>query len=1056
MQQITFSVTTDKVADSIEWKYDGTVVQTDINTDTSSYTHTFYDADGGQHTVEVIATNGTAQTSNTWKIYVQTATFSPTTSVVDLILQSGSAQQTFSVTISISGDVTWKYDGTSVQTDFGVTSSSYTLSVTQADIGQHTVEVIISNWGGQQITNSWTVNVNGITYAPLSNTIDIVVEDGSQIQQNFSADAGTTADFTWKYDGTVVKTETGVTSSSYSRIFTSSDYGTHTVDVTVTVGADQYSNTWTVNVLSISYSPSSSYLQLKVQEGVYLSQTFSVTVNPASNVTWEYDGSVIKQDTSVTSSSVTLTFGSTDVGSHTLKVTTNSGTHSTAKTWTIQIMEEGVSSTGAIIPPLSDDPSLAFRYSFDRMLTEKYSFESSASWTFSANNGNGTTSVSVGTTTEWATDGIWGLKLKVASTSNFGYGKAAATKTLQNISTEKITFDYYYLPSDVSIFKVSVYGPDGVVIKTETIRGGTDKHEITVGAVISKIEFSLELVADSTNDWSIAYVDNVVIHRSDTVLDDTNNTNDGTNYGGRWVTGRYGYAMSFDGNSYVSVPDSNSLDGANPISVFALIKPADINSGYILIKNQEYAMYLSSGKLIAKIFGSGTNVVITSNSNIETGNWYFVGFTYDGQTIRLYINGELDSQKTQSVTTSATTNNLLIGSDGTNKYKGLIDELKIFKKVLIASEVKSMDEILRVSLKDESTGELINSDGGNVSILNYNIEIKLPFDRITKNAVLFYANMNTSQYGEFYLFASPQNYYPRKLIVNIQDGTYLETSMYFPSTSANVIHQTFTFKDPIGKYPPQDVILSIKKPFESGSKPVFQSYFDSSGKTNTYLILDNNYIVDLITPSETVSKGWITPDPSGTVLVELNTIKLSPSYTAVQKDVKYNFVYSNSLIRLIYTDNSSSTTDVTFNVYNRSGNLLFTSTVQGSVAQFEFNTTGLNDTYVKAEFVANSNTYGQIKASKYIILSNNFLDAGIVSIISSSIKNLLFGGFIIVLAYTFGYRDSYKGAVIISILAAILFYAQLIDIPWVAVSLALSYSILAYLAKSAKEWEGWS
>ena len=124
-----------------------------------------------------------------------------------------------------------------------------------------------------------------------------------------------------------------------------------------------------------------------------------------------------------------------------------------------------------------------------------------------------------------------------------------------------------------------------------------------------------------------------------------------------------------------------------------------------------------------------------------------------------------------------------------------------------------------------------------------------------------------------------------------------------------------------------------------------------------------------------------------------------------------------------------------------------------SKTELSFNTNGLNDTYVKVEMVAH-NKYGNVTASKYFFIKSTPLNVGLPQM-DFTLKNILFCGFLFMLAFAFGAKHAYKGAIIISLLAGLFYYAGLIDIPWTVISLAICYSVLAYLAKSAKEWEGY-
>lgn len=59
------------------------------------------------------------------------------------------------------------------------------------------------------------------------------------------------------------------------------------------------------------------------------------------------------------------------------------------------------------------------------------------------------------------------------------------------------------------------------------------------------------------------------------------NENDGVIHGATWVEGTYGKALSFHGvDDYVNVPDLNSLDLTDKITIEVWMKPASTSSYY--------------------------------------------------------------------------------------------------------------------------------------------------------------------------------------------------------------------------------------------------------------------------------------------------------------------------------------------------------------------------------------------------------------------------------------------------------------------------------------------
>ena len=169
-----------------------------------------------------------------------------------------------------------------------------------------------------------------------------------------------------------------------------------------------------------------------------------------------------------------------------------------------------------------------------------------------------------------------------------------------------------------------------------------------------------------------------------------------------WVTGaRDISALEFDGlTNYVTVADDNSLDITSSITMAAWIKTTvTVNTAQSIINKSNgtsgYELSLSNdGKIITRFFspdGSAYQVDSTSDYPL-TGSWIHVAATYDGSTIRIYTNGEEDSSGNGSF--SIGTNDLALGfgsqSDGGTKFKGAIDDVRIYNRALTADDIQGL------------------------------------------------------------------------------------------------------------------------------------------------------------------------------------------------------------------------------------------------------------------------------------------------------------------------------------------------------------------------------
>ena len=171
-----------------------------------------------------------------------------------------------------------------------------------------------------------------------------------------------------------------------------------------------------------------------------------------------------------------------------------------------------------------------------------------------------------------------------------------------------------------------------------------------------------------------------------------------------WISGVLGGGMNFNGtNQRVSIADNNSLDVSNQITIAAWIKPGKKDTQYPIKKARGdsingYELSLSSsGKIFVRFnqAASGNTYRLDSSTSYPTdGNtWMHVAATYDGATIKLYVNGVLDASMNTAVTIATNTIPLSLGSDDQNSapFQGGLDDVRIYGRALSAAEIQSLN-----------------------------------------------------------------------------------------------------------------------------------------------------------------------------------------------------------------------------------------------------------------------------------------------------------------------------------------------------------------------------
>ena len=192
-----------------------------------------------------------------------------------------------------------------------------------------------------------------------------------------------------------------------------------------------------------------------------------------------------------------------------------------------------------------------------------------------------------------------------------------------------------------------------------------------------------------------------------TVNDSSTNKNNGTASNATWKTGYFGNALQFSGatNSYVTVNDTASLDLTSALTLEAWVNPSTLNSpdnGWVAAVAKEhqnsgndiaYALYAANGTgtpPALHLLINGSDVGVQGTSVLPLNTWSFLSGTYDGSTMRLYVNGTLVASRGQSGAVTTTADPLRLGGDWSGEmFTGLIDNVRIYNRALSASELQN-------------------------------------------------------------------------------------------------------------------------------------------------------------------------------------------------------------------------------------------------------------------------------------------------------------------------------------------------------------------------------
>lgn len=187
---------------------------------------------------------------------------------------------------------------------------------------------------------------------------------------------------------------------------------------------------------------------------------------------------------------------------------------------------------------------------------------------------------------------------------------------------------------------------------------------------------------------------------------DIKGNNNGT-YSGAFAPGAVANAFSFSGldADFLTAPATAAISTPN-ITVDAWVKRSGSpgNFKYILTKGQNgcngggsYALYTGpTGGLF--FYVSNGNVFALSpdgGAGVWDNQWHHVAGTYDGLSVKLYVDGNLVGSTPTNIPINYAlqNNNLFIGNYpncGNLSFPGLVDEVEIFNRALTQPEVQSI------------------------------------------------------------------------------------------------------------------------------------------------------------------------------------------------------------------------------------------------------------------------------------------------------------------------------------------------------------------------------
>lgn len=176
--------------------------------------------------------------------------------------------------------------------------------------------------------------------------------------------------------------------------------------------------------------------------------------------------------------------------------------------------------------------------------------------------------------------------------------------------------------------------------------------------------------------------------------------------------------LDFDGrNDYAE--STTVLSGLPKASLMAWVDlSSSYNSNGVVLGERNFQIQITGSKQLQVVLNGSTlsfSTVVSpfTTTALNEKQWYHVAATYDGVTLKLFLNGTpvASSAKTSAITTDASL--LTIGKNPSAKdsyFKGKIDEVRVFNVALTDSQVQRIVYQEIDATKPQLTGRLIDKN----------------------------------------------------------------------------------------------------------------------------------------------------------------------------------------------------------------------------------------------------------------------------------------------------------------------------------------------------------